>query len=42
MNHLLKIVKGDRNENLATYSNPDLMISQELIRKIDLFINVEK
>jgi fermentation-respiration switch protein FrsA (DUF1100 family) len=42
MNHLLKIVIGDRNENLATYSNPDLPISQELISKINLFITNEK
>ncbi len=38
MNHVLKIVAGDRAENLATYNNPDLPISMELIVEVSDFI----
>ena len=39
MNHVLKIVEGDRNKNVATYMNPNLPISDELIKAITDFIN---
>jgi pimeloyl-ACP methyl ester carboxylesterase len=38
MNHVLKIVEGDRQANLATYSNPDLPVSHELINAVVDFI----
>ena len=39
MNHVLKITEGDRNANMATYNNPALAISEELVKSIVLFIN---
>ena len=38
MNHILKIVKGDKEENIASYNNPDLKIAKELIQSISDFI----
>jgi alpha/beta superfamily hydrolase len=38
MNHVLKIVEGDRKENMATYNNPNLPISQQMIDGIVAFI----
>jgi alpha-beta hydrolase superfamily lysophospholipase len=38
MNHILKIIKGDRQENISTYSNPTLPISEKLIRSIVDFV----
>jgi hypothetical protein len=42
MNHLLKIVEGDRNENLASYNKPDLPIVPELIEKVSAFLLEKK
>ncbi len=39
MNHVLKISEIDRNKNIATYMNPDLPISEDLIITITNFIN---
>lgn len=38
MNHIFKIVEGDRNENIASYNNPSLPISNELTNSIVTFI----
>ncbi|HZK77094.1 MAG TPA: alpha/beta hydrolase [Candidatus Kapabacteria bacterium] len=38
MNHIFRIVAGDRAENLKTYGNPDLPISDELVLEITEFI----
>jgi alpha/beta superfamily hydrolase len=38
MNHILKNVSEDRNENIKSYSNPNLPISQELINTLINFI----
>lgn len=38
MNHILKEAEEDRTKNIATYSNPDLPIKQELIIDIVNFI----
>ena len=38
MNHVLKIIKGNKEENIASYNNPDLKISKELILSISDFI----
>ncbi len=38
MNHLFRIVTGDKQSNLATYQNPGLPISEELIRAVSKFI----
>lgn len=38
MNHILKPSTSDRQENINTYSNPDLPIMPELIRSIAEFI----
>ena len=38
MNHVLKIVETDRNKNVATYMNPNLSISDELVKAITDFI----
>ncbi|MGZ3844583.1 MAG: alpha/beta hydrolase [Flavisolibacter sp.] len=38
MNHILKNVEGDRNANIATYSNPSLPISEKLTSSIVQFI----
>lgn len=38
MNHIFKPVEGDRQENIATYSDPDLQVMQDLIDAIIAFI----
>ncbi len=38
MNHVLKIVSDDRDENVKSYSNPSLPISAELVAQIVLFV----
>jgi hypothetical protein len=38
MNHILKESVLDRQENIATYNNPDLPIKQELINELIKFI----
>jgi alpha/beta superfamily hydrolase len=38
MNHVLKIVEGDRKENMAMYNNPNLPISQKMVDGIIAFI----
>lgn len=39
MNHVLKNVNGDRQQNIASYTNPELPLAQGLIEEIVLFIN---
>jgi alpha/beta superfamily hydrolase len=39
MNHIFRIVEGDRKENLATYITPELPISEELVNAISTFVN---
>lgn len=38
MNHVLKDVEGDRDQNLASYYNPDLPLTNGLIEEITEFI----
>jgi pimeloyl-ACP methyl ester carboxylesterase len=38
MNHVFRIVEGEKKENLATYITPELPISDELIKSIAQFI----
>jgi alpha-beta hydrolase superfamily lysophospholipase len=38
MNHIFRIVEGDRKENLATYITPTLPISEELVSAISTFV----
>lgn len=38
MNHVLKDAPADRAANLATYANPDLPLSDRLVREIEDFI----
>jgi hypothetical protein len=38
MNHIFKMVEGDRQANIATYTNPTLPISDELVKSITEFI----
>lgn len=38
MNHVLKDVEGDRDQNLASYYNPDLPLTNGLIEEITKFI----
>jgi alpha/beta superfamily hydrolase len=42
MNHVLKTINGEVQENLASYSNPDLQINQDLVNNIVDFINKNK
>jgi hypothetical protein len=42
MNHVLKTINGEVQENLASYSNPDLPINQDLVNSIVDFINKNK
>ncbi len=42
MNHILKIVKGDRTANLATYMQPDLPLAPDLVSKIVEFLKKPK
>jgi uncharacterized protein len=39
MNHIFRIVEGDRKENLATYITPTNPISEELVSTIATFVN---
>ncbi len=39
MNHLFKEIKGDLNENMASYTNPELPVMKELTSIIATFIN---
>ncbi len=39
MNHVLKSISGDTQENVASYMNPDLPINSELVTGIAEFIN---
>lgn len=38
MNHIFKEIEGDDNENMKSYNNPDLVVSEKLITTITLFI----
>lgn len=38
MNHVLKAISGDIKENVASYSNPNIPVSQELVTAIANFI----
>ncbi len=38
MNHILKIIEGDREANIATYYKGDLPIANELVKSITTFI----
>jgi uncharacterized protein len=40
MNHVFKITKGDRQENISTYSNPSLPISEKLVQSIIDFVKL--
>lgn len=40
MNHVLKTVSGDIQENVASYTNPDIPVSHELVTAIVNFIDV--
>ncbi|WP_456376326.1 alpha/beta hydrolase family protein [Lutibacter sp.] len=39
MNHLFKEIKGDLNENMNSYTNPNLPVMRNLITKIVTFVN---
>lgn len=39
MNHILKDIKGDQQQNIASYTNPELPLAKGLIEEIVLFIN---
>lgn len=39
MNHVLRVVTGDRAENIKTYNEPDLPLSDTLVEDISEFIN---
>lgn len=39
MNHVLKTVTGDMQDNIAAYTNPDLPVSEDLVKNIVDFIN---
>ncbi|WP_456421055.1 alpha/beta hydrolase [Lutibacter sp.] len=39
MNHIFKEIKGDINENMLSYTNPNLPIMKDLITSIVTFIN---
>lgn len=38
MNHVLKIVEGGQAENVASYSNPSLPVSEELVKEVVSFV----
>jgi pimeloyl-ACP methyl ester carboxylesterase len=42
MNHVLKTINGDVNENISSYSNPDLPINQNLVNGLADFINKDR
>ncbi|MBL4724141.1 MAG: alpha/beta hydrolase [Lutibacter sp.] len=39
MNHLFKEIKGDINENMGSYNNPNLPVMEELTNIITTFVN---
>ena len=39
MNHVLKEIIGDQNENMASYTNPNLPVSKIVLEKVNNFIN---
>ena len=39
MNHIFRVVEGDRQANVATYSMPTLPIDPELVTAISNFVN---
>lgn len=39
MNHLFKKIKGDINENMGSYNNPNLPVMEELTNIITTFVN---
>jgi len=39
MNHIFRIIDGDKNSNIATYNNSSLPISKDLTDNISKFIN---
>lgn len=39
MNHILKDIDGDQQQNIASYTNPDLPLAKGLIEEMVLFIN---
>lgn len=41
MNHILKLIPGDNQENIASYSNPNLNISTKLVTEIVQFIKAK-
>ena len=41
MNHIMKIIKGDFNDNLKSYYKPELPVSKELIKSITKFIHLK-
>ena len=38
MNHILKTISGNMQENVASYTNPDLPVNDELIKNVVAFI----
>jgi TAP-like protein. len=38
MNHVLKIVSGDRQANMATYQDPSLPLAEQLVTGIVSFV----
>lgn len=42
MNHILKETEADRQKNIATYSNPELPLKQELVKELVSFIKNKK
>jgi pimeloyl-ACP methyl ester carboxylesterase len=38
MNHVLKTISGDIQENVASYTNPDLPLNEEIVKNIVAFI----
>ncbi len=39
MNHIFKTIEGDVQENVASYTNPDLPVNEDLVSSIVKFIN---
>ena len=39
MNHIFRIVKGDKQENIATYNDATLPLADELVKSIVSFVN---
>ena len=42
MNHILRIVDGDRQANIAAYNNASLPLADELVKDITSFINIKE